>query len=175
MSATNTDLATIDEAIASLTNYFPEVDQADLNSVVTFDEAIAAAGLSEEQMVVVTNPYTVLNKDKDVLVDQPFFVKLIRFTKDAETDNPFAILYVVDRANQMFVVTDGSTGIFRQALAIVAQRVKDGHPTPFQNWMIVNGLRKSEYKLGVDNKPLTKEDIANGVKASSTGVTYYFA
>lgn len=172
MSA-NTELDVIGNAITALASYFPEVDQAELNAVLTFDEAVAQSGLSDAEMVVISNPYTVLNKDKDILVDNPFFVKLVRFTRDEETDNPFAILYVIDRSNQMFVVTDGSTGIFRQSLDIVAQRVKDEHPTPYQNWVLPNGLRKSEYKLGADNKPLSKADIAAGVKASSMGATYY--
>lgn len=171
-TAVDTTAADLLEALA---NHTPDVDQDWLNSVVTFDEAIAEAGLSEEQMVVVTNPYKVLNKDKDVLVDTPFFVKLARFTQDEETGNPFVILYAIARDNSMYVITDGSTGIFRQVGSIIAQRLADGHPTPFQSMMVVNGLRKSEYGLGADNKPLSKADIQAGVKASSKGVTYYLA
>ena len=172
VDTTATDAADLLEALA---NYTPDVSQEWVNAVVTFDEAIAQAGLSEEQMVVVTNPYKVLNKDKDVLLEAPFFVKLARFTQDEVTGNPFVILYAIARDNSMYVITDGSQGIFRQVAAIVSQRIADGHPTPFQSMMIVNGLRKSDYPLGADNKPLSKADIQAGVKPSSIGTTYYLA
>lgn len=169
---------TTDNGTTDLAAYTPDIDQEWLNATVTFDEALAEAqkaGLSESDMVVVSNPYIVLNKDKDVLLDKPFFVKLVRFTTDAETGNPFAILYAIAQDNSMYVITDGSKGIFTQAQAIVKQRIKDGNPTPFQNWLVANGLRKSEYPLGVDNLPLTKADIQAGVKPSGKGVTYYLA
>jgi len=154
---TNTDVA----------NY--RVLSADeLNATVSFEEALAQSGLTSEQIVVVASPYTVLNKDKGILVDNPFFIRNVRFATDEDSGNEYAVFYAVTRANEMYVVTDGSTGIRAQLKSIVAQREKDGHPTPTQNFLVANGLRVSEYGLNADNKPAKA-----GEKVTGKASTYY--
>lgn len=147
----------------------------ELNEVIDFDAAVAQAGLREEDMVLIASPYTVLNQDKDPLLATPFFIRSVRFAEDVESVNEngepsqYCVLHVVDRANNMFVVTDGSTGIFKQIMREVEKRIENGHATPTQNFMVVNGLRKSTYKIGADNKPVAKG------KPGRDAATYYFA
>lgn len=123
----------------------------DINSVVTFDE------IAPDAEVLVFNPYTVINKDKDVLLGVPFVIRHGRIATDPETFNDYAVLYVVTANNDLFVVTDGSTGIKEQYIAKVNEH---GKPGPF---LIPNGLRKSEYVY----------EAPDGSK--SPAVTYYFA
>jgi hypothetical protein len=160
----NTAVETYDDLVNAVTG----IDNEELNTVLTFDEAATASGLSEQDMVFIASPYTVLNQDKDILLDNPFFIRAIRFATDAETENSYTVFHCVTRANESYVVTDGSTGIFRQLSRVVSQRIADGHPTPFQNVMVPNGLRKSEYGIDAEGKPVPK-----GAKAVSKAATYY--
>lgn len=142
-AATNTDVL----ADVELWKY-----QGDINSVATFEELAANAE------TLVFNPYEVINKDKDALIGVPFVIRHGRIATDQNTFQDYAVLYVVTKDNDMYVVTDGSTGIMAQYVAKVNEY---GKPGPF---LIPNGLRKSEYLY---------EDPISGVK--SPAVTYYFA
>lgn len=147
MAATNSDVAT------------RSISSEELNTAVTIQEAIAAAqamGLTEEDMTVVVNPYEVLNQDKDPLLGVAFFIRYVRFAVDEKTGAEYAVLYCVTRENKMYVVTDGSTGIYRQLLKIVADYGRD------VNFFIPSGLRKSDYEVEI-----------NGRKQPAT--TYYLA
>jgi len=135
----------------------------ELNTAVTFEEAIAHAqslGLTSADVTVIVNPYTVLNQNKDALLDTPFFVRLVRFPVDKDTKREYSVMYCVTKGNDMFVVTDGSTGIYTQLLAIVAKRENDQHPTPEQNLFIANGLRKSDYIHEESGQPATTYYLA---------------
>ena len=128
-----------------------------INDVMTFDEAIAASGLRVEDTIVVINPYTVINKDKDALLNKPFFIRMVRFAIDEETGAEYAVFYAVTRDNEMYVVTDGSTGIHQQLLKLVDKYDRD------HSFLIANGLRKSDYK------------IADGENKGKPATTYYLA
>lgn len=128
-----------------------------INDVMTFDEAIAAGGIPLEDTIVVINPYTVLNKDKDALLNKPFFIRMVKFTVDTDTGAEYAVFYAVTRDNEMFVVTDGSTGIHKQLISLVERYQRD------YSFLIANGLRKSDYK------------IESGENKGKPATTYYLA
>lgn len=120
-------------------------DHDELDVALTFEEAIAFSGLPEEQTVFIASNYEVVNQDKDSLLRVPFFIRLVNFKTDDKSGNEYSISYLVTKDNRMVVMTDGSTGIYRQLAKLVAARAEDGHPTPTQNIFIPNGLRKSDY------------------------------
>jgi hypothetical protein len=152
------------------TNEIAKLDREQINSVVSFDEAIAQANLTEDQLTYVASPYTVLkDREKETLVNVPFFIRGVRFAHDESQDADYAVVYVVSRNNEMFIFTDGSTGIYKQLLAEVARRANDGHPTPAANIMVANGLRVSEYFVN----ETTGEISQTGGKGFRQGATYY--
>lgn len=130
-----------------------KIDNDELNAVRTFDELIASTGIPEADLVVIVNPYTVLNKDKDALLNKPFFIRHVRFTADKQTGAPFCVFYAVTKDNEMFVVTDGSTGIYAQLQKITEDYGRQG------NFLIANGLRKSDY-LAENGQPATTYYLA---------------
>lgn len=169
-AATSSALEVTPDALETLNGLaIATTDERDI--VLTFEEAIAAAGLTEEQMVFVASNYRVLTgDDKSELIAKPFFIRLARFAIDPETDRPYVVLYVVTKDNEMLILTDGSTGIYKQISKRVAERIEDKHPTPVENWMVVNGLRVSEYGIDADGNP-----VAAGVKPAGKARTFYIS
>jgi hypothetical protein len=133
--------------------------------IVSFEEAIAQSGLTEAQATVIIDPYTTLNQDKDVLIDTPFFIRKVVFSEDKTTHKPYAVVWLVTNANQLFRMTDGSTGIYKQLVAICAEAGRGA------GFLIANGLRKSEY--GVNKKGEAVELGAPDM--DSKAATYYLA
>lgn len=134
-------------------NAIAPLNADELNSVRTFDELIKESGVAESDLVVILNPYTVLNKDKDALLNKPFFIRQVRFTTDDTTGNPFCVIYAVTRDNEMYVVTDGSTGIYKQLVKITEDYART------HSFLIANGLRKSDY-LAENGQPATTYYLA---------------
>jgi hypothetical protein len=147
-----------------------------LDAPISWDEAVRELGLAEAEMVLVGSAYTV-EKDKDKLLSEPFYIREVRFATDPTTDNEYAVLYCVARneAIGQVILTDGSTGIYKTINAAVQSRIAENHPSPYNGYIIPNGLRKSDYPTDSDGKPLTKQQIADGVKPGGKGTTYYFA
>lgn len=147
-----------------------------LDAPISWEAALNELGLAEAEMVLVGSAYTV-EKDKDKLLSEPFYIREVRFATDPVTDNEYAVLYCVAKADHIgqIIITDGSTGIHRTISAAVASRIAEGHPTPYNGYIIPNGLRKSDYPTDADGKPLTKKELADGVKPKGMGTTYYFA
>lgn len=148
------------------------ISKTSLDTPMSFEEALAEASefkLSEADYVVVTNIYEPLGKNKDELLGRPFFIRNVRFSADKVTGNPFVILHAIDQQNNRWLVTDGSSGIYTQMNALVTARIQNNHPTPYNFFLVANGLRKSEF--GIDDKgnavPLGDET------AVSRGATYY--
>lgn len=156
---------------------------SEINSVVSFEDAIArsaaAANVAPGELVSIGSPWLSLDGvgGKDYLVEKPFHIVDVAFNRDKDTDRPYAVAHVVTQANEMFYVTDGSTGIFAQLLALVQERRKNGHPTPYEGFTIANGLRKSEYLLTEDKNgrtiPMPKN--SEGYKTTGKATTYYLA
>lgn len=162
-------LAVIDPTSAEIASLREDWSKApvDLNDAVSFDDLIAqarVAGLGEEDTIFIASPYTVLNKDKDVLLSRPFYIRWFRFGQDDVTKKYYTVFYAVDRENNMYAVTDGSTGIKQQLVTLYNKRAADKHATPDGNVLVANGLRKSEY---IYTDPNTGEQ--------SPAVTYYLA
>lgn len=175
MSATN-DVAIPDFQLSA--SELASLDASDLRSaqwenidaLVNFDEAFAASGLSESEMTFITSYYKVLNNTgKDELLSKPVFVRGVRFQIDQETERPFMVGYAVTR-DGMFLFTDGSTGLLAQFGKEVKKRLSEGHPTPFENFSLANGLRKSEYGVDKNGTP-----VKPGEKFDSKATTYYVA
>lgn len=150
---------------------FRTLDSDALNTALTFDEAVAETGLNEAELTFVGSPYVILNdRQKDELIGVPFLIRSIRFSTDPKTFRDYAVLYVVTKDNRMFIVTDGSTGIFSQVQKIVADRIGQGHTKPLEGVLVANGLRVSTYDVNADGKPAQPGD-----KVVSEGATYYLA
>jgi hypothetical protein len=134
--------------------------QDDLNTVVTMRDAVEAAlatGLTRDDVEVIVSPYEVLNKDKSPLLNVPFFIRKVAFKKDPETEGGYAVVHLVDANDKLWVMTDGSTGIYTQLVKIVENAGRD------HDFFIANGLRKSDYK------------IPDGPNAGQPATTYYLA
>lgn len=147
------------------------IDRAALDDALTFDEAIAETGLSEADLLYVSTPYEILDgKGKSVLINRPFLIRSVRFSQDKASLNEYVVLYIVTRDNALYIVTDGSTGIYQQIVHIVQDRLAKGHPRPLEGILVANGLRVSEYDLNSDNAPAQPGDVVTG-----RGATYYLA
>lgn len=155
--------------------------QSEINTIVTFEEAIAraaaAAEVTTDELVTVASPWRAIDDmgGKDYLLSKPFFIVDASFNKDRETERWYVVLHIVTQANEMFYVTDGSTGIKDQMLSIIGQRKSDQHPTPFEGFTIANGLRKSEYQLvKIDGETRPAPRDWDG-KIEGKATTYYLA
>lgn len=157
---------------------------AEVNSILTFEEAIeraaARAETTRDDLTVIASPWLSIDTKggKDYLIDRPFFCVDVAFRKDADTQRPFAVLHVITKDNEMFYVTDGSTGMMRQLAQIVGERLENGHPSPYEGFLIANGLRKSDYLLVKDEKGATVPAPANypaDGKIEGKATTYYLA
>lgn len=144
----------------------------ELDTPLTFEEAwaeISDHGLSENDVVLVTNVYEPLGKNKDPLVAKPFVVRSVKFSADKVTGNPFVIMHCIDQQNNRWLLTDGSSGIYKQMDAQVAKRMEDGHPYPFNFYVVANGLRKSEFGIDANGSAVPLGDSM----AVDRGATYY--
>lgn len=144
-----------------------KVDRDDLEFAMSFDQAIAGAGLEESQLSFVASPYRVV-KDKNELVNQPFYIRFFRIAIDEKTDRPYVVVYAITRGDEMVIFTDGSTGVFRQLTKEAQRRIDEGHPVPNGAILVLNGLRVSEYGIDKDGKP-----VGSGVKPDSMAETFY--
>lgn len=128
----------------------------DLNDTIDFAEYAAQLDGTSTQDggdVFVASPYTVINKDKDMLLSKPFILRNVSLSKDDDTEQEYIVGHLVTKDNELYVMTDGSTGIKDQLVKLINKRKSDGHPTPNQGIVIPNGLRKSEYfHVGEDGK-----------------------
>lgn len=150
-------------------------DQVD--EVLSFREVLAEAnthGLSPDQVTVLFNPYTTLNQNKDPLLEVPFIIRAVKFHDDPKPNGEvveYANAWCITEDDKLFRLTDGSTGIFQQLKKIVTKRIEDKHPTPFNYIGVPNGLRKSEYWINKDGKPVDDDSPERDRQAT----TYYLA
>ena len=145
-------------------------------TALTFAEAVGeatTAGLSKEDMLTVLNPYEAMNQDKSPLLDVPFMIRHVAFLTDEKTGNGYLNMWVITEGDKLYRVTDGSTGIHKQMLALVGKRLEEAHPTPYDYFVVPGGLRSSTFDVGADNKPIKKGDTTT--KVTSTATTYYLA
>jgi len=144
-----------------------QVYEGALNFAEAQAEAERIAGV--EYATVVLNPYAPLNQDKSPLVDRPFVIRHVRFQTDKVTGANYLNMWVVRDDDALFRVTDGSTGIYAQMTQLVEERLDSDHPTPYDGFIVANGLRFSEYGLDKNNKAVDLGDKT----AVSKGTTYY--
>lgn len=173
----NSNLSNVDEntgEIVALEERLSALTRQQLDAPITFAEAMQELGLAQAEMVLVGSAYTV-ERDKDKLLSEPFYIREVRFATDETSEQDYAVMYLVTAKDEQLIITDGSTGIYRTISFAVKQRIDEGHPTPYNGYIIPNGLRKSEYPIHKDGTPLSKREIAAGVKASGKASTYYFA
>lgn len=167
-----TDNAIADQKTGEIIKGNSVISRDSLDTALTFAEAVSEAeayGLSPEEYTVVTNIYEPLGKNKDALLAKPFFVRSVRFSADKITGNPFVILHVVSHDGNRYLVTDGSSGIYKQMDALVTRRITEGHKTPYNFYMIANGLRKSEFGINANG-----ETVALGAAdMKERAATYY--
>ena len=164
------DVSNIAAESVDLSAFYTQTPE-EVNAVITFQEAIAASGFNQEDITYLSSPYVILKGDeKDRLLQTPFYIRAWRFAEDTETERPYVVAFVVTEGNDMFILTDGSTGIYEQLKKLTAKRLEEGHAAPVEHAMVVNGLRKSEYGLNAENKPAAK-----GEKVVGKATTYYLA
>lgn len=152
------------------------MDKEQYETALTFEDAVkeaVGAGLTREDMLTVLNPYEAMNQDKSPLLDVPFIIRHVAFLMDEETKNPYLNMWIITEGNKLYRVTDGSTGIHKQMLALVGKRLDENHLTPYDYFVVPGGLRASEFKVGADGKPIKKGDTTTKVTGSAT--TYYLA
>jgi hypothetical protein len=160
-------------AETGVVNYY-EMSKAEIERAVTFEEAIGELndrGIDSADVTLVLNPYETLNKDKDALLERPFLIRSAKFMVDKQTGKEYVNLWVVREDDRLFRVTDGSTGIFAQMNAEVERRLETGHKTPYNYFLVANGLRKSEFGIDKDGNTVELGDPTMVSKAA----TYYLA
>ena len=143
---------------------------------ISFADAVTEAtnaGLTRDDMVTVLNPYEAMNQDKSPLLDVPFMIRHVAFLTDEKTGNDYLNMWVITCNDKLYRVTDGSTGIHKQMLNLVEMRLKSGHNTPYDYFIVPGGLRSSTFDVAADGKPIKKGD--KETKVSSTATTYYLA
>lgn len=164
------EIANIEITAANVAQFYTQTAD-DINRVVTWDEAIAESGFAPEDITYLSSPYTILKGDeKAVLLNKPFYARAWRFAVDKDTERPYVVVHAVTKENDLFILTDGSTGIYAQFVALTRRRLEEGHASPVEHAMIVNGLRVSEYGLNAENQPAKP-----GEKVTGKGTTYYLA
>ena len=145
-------------------------------SALTFADAVAeatAAGLKRDDMLTVLNPYEAMNQDKSALLDVPFMIRHVAFLVDDKTERGYLNMWVITENDKLYRVTDGSTGIHKQMLALVGKRLEENHRTPYDYFVVPGGLRSSTFDVDAENKPIKKGDKTT--KVASTATTYYLA
>lgn len=145
-------------------------------TALTFADAVAEAtnaGLEREDMLTVLNPYEAMNQDKSALLDTPFMIRHVAFLVDEKTSNPYLNMWVITDGDKLYRVTDGSTGIHKQMLALVGKRLNEGHPTPYDYFVVPGGLRSSTFDVDATGTPIKKGD--KDTKVSGSATTYYLA
>ena len=145
-------------------------------TALTFAEAIGeatAAGLGRDDMLTVLNPYEAMNQDKSALLDVPFIIRHVAFLVDDKTERGYLNMWVITENDKLYRVTDGSTGIHKQMLALVGKRLEEDHRTPYDYFVVPGGLRSSTFDVDAENKPIKKGDKTT--KVASTATTYYLA
>lgn len=145
-------------------------------TALTFADAVAeatAAGLGRDDMLTVLNPYEAMNQDKSALLDVPFMIRHVAFLVDDKTERGYLNMWVITENDKLYRVTDGSTGIHKQMLALVGKRLEENHRTPYDYFVVPGGLRSSTFDVDAENKPIKKGDKTT--KVASTATTYYLA
>jgi hypothetical protein len=148
-----------------------------IDTPIGFREALeeaSRAGLSAEQVNVVLNPYTTLNKDKSPLLNVPFIIRAVKFQEEKNPDgsvSEYVNIWCITEDDKLYRVTDGSTGIFTQIKRLVEKRIEEGHPTPYNYFAIVNGLRVSKFGVTADGTAVPLGDS----RQKSEAETFYLA
>lgn len=128
------------------------VDEATINRIDSFQAAFAAfsaTDLKQEDMLYQASPYPLL-EDKNTLVGVPFIITQVKwgeskkFVRNGESAR-FVILYIVTEGDELWTVTDGSTGIADQVQTLVADRQSRGVIPADQGIYVKNGLTRSDY------------------------------
>lgn len=117
-----------------------------LASIQSFDDALAllaSAGVSINSTEEYGDGFKILaNADKDRLVKLPFIVLGMKFPTGDHGE--FVVMHIVTKSGEKWIVTDGSTGIYKQA-ALYAGKGKTA------GLLVPDGLIRSDYKY-TDNE-----------------------
>jgi hypothetical protein len=138
-------------------------ETADLRSISTFEDALSLfkeQGVSIEDATDAIGDGFEMLEDKEFLVKRPFLFVQWTFTHGDFGDD-YMIARVVADDGGKYVITDGSTGLYRQV------REYEESTGKTRGLLVKRGLRKSEYFLDGKGQP-SAEDTGNG-----KGSTYY--
>lgn len=135
----------------------------------SFSSAMDSAIAENPNAVVILDAWEKLNQDKTPLIDRSIVISYVKFMTDKETGANYVNMWVVRDDDRLYRVTDGSTGIYDQMSAKVAELLAADDPHPYGPFVFPNGLRVSEYGLDKNNKPVPLGDPS----AVSKGATYY--
>lgn len=157
------------------------LDEDRLRSVATVSDAEAV--LSDLGFIIPEEPeygsgFEMLD-DKDRLLKVGFTILEWRFVKSSDfvdnDGNPgeYVAAQVVTALGEKYIITDGSTGIYKQLVTVTENRLKAQRPNvhPRAGLRIPRGLRKSEY--GINRK--TGEIGKVGDPGMDKAATYYLA
>lgn len=128
---------------------FSDLDLARLTDFNSVADLFKEYDVIPEDMSDYGTGFAIL-KNKDTLVEVPFFILEWRFNESEFSDVDFVSAMVMTKNGDKFVLNDGSTGIATQLATVTAIRKDNGHSHPQAGLMVKNGLRKSVYQY-VDN------------------------
>lgn len=136
-----------------------------LGSITSFEDAIAVlkdAGIELHSTKEYGDGFELL-KEKSKLVDVPFVILSMKFVDEDKSDfgDGFVILHVVTKDGTKLIVTDGSSGICKQARLYAAKGITSG-------LVCEAGLIRSDYDVDIPDKK-------TGEMVSTPATTYYLS
>lgn len=159
-------VAPIPEIPAEIARLLTNVD-----AVATAEEFEALAGALGIDDTDVISPWRVI-KDKDELINRPFYIRDWKFSDSKKFIGSFVVIYgVTYDTGEMFIITDGSTGIHNKIVDVMEKRALNPKTEGVTGFLkIANGLRRSDYWIDAFGK-ITDDESAR----VSTGSTYYLS
>lgn len=177
--AKSTEIATrSDEQIVELSRLQPRLNDSDLRSVETFEDAVASIEAEYGGVADIAdflgNGFSVLaTADKYKLVGTPLIILEWRFNSGDQ--GLFVSATVVTQDNARLIINDGSTGIYAQLRDLSDEQGR------FGGLRVPKGLRASEYDTCAEcGRPRRKDDAVcanercgDESDRRARGTTYY--
>ncbi len=141
----------------------PLYDDETLGSIQSFEDAIAVlrdSGIEVHSTREYGDGFDVID-DKSKLVDVPFIIMGMQFPTKAKFGDGFVVLRIVTKDGGKYFLTDGSTGVYKQALLYASKGITTG-------LFCEKGLIRSDYEVDLP-------DPKTGELKATAATTFYLS
>ena len=152
-------------------------DDEGLGAIKSFEDAaqaLAGAGIAVERSSDYGNGFSVLT-DKNLLVGQDFLILDWRWNTgsfgDGESEGAFVSAQIITKANEKWILNDGSTGICQQLIRVTETRIKNAYSRPQTGLIVEGGLTASTYFVSPKDGSISKSPV----KGWTPATTFYLA